>query len=51
MEFGFSLPSRGPQARVEHLRTLAQHAAMLGLASIWVSDHIIVQEMKPGLSV
>ncbi len=44
MEFGFSLPSRGPQASVENLRTLAQHAETLGLDSIWVSDHIIVPE-------
>jgi probable F420-dependent oxidoreductase len=42
MQFGFSLPSRGPAASMENLRTLAQHAEALGLDSVWVSDHIIV---------
>ncbi len=44
MEFGFSLPSRGPTVSMENLRTLAQHADALGLDSVWVSDHIIVPE-------
>lgn len=42
MQFGFSLPSRGPTASMENLRQLAQHAEALGLDSVWVSDHIIV---------
>lgn len=44
MEFGFSLPSRGPSASMENLRTLAQHAEAAGVDSVWVSDHIIVPE-------
>jgi probable F420-dependent oxidoreductase len=44
MEFGFSLPSRGPSASMKNLRTPAQHADTLGLDSVWVSDHIIVPE-------
>jgi probable F420-dependent oxidoreductase len=42
MEFGFSLPSRGPAATMQHLRLLAQDAEALGMDSVWVSDHIIV---------
>lgn len=42
MEFGFSLPSRGPAATMHNLRALAQHAESLGVDSVWVSDHIIV---------
>ncbi len=42
MEFGVSLPSRGPIATMQNLRTLAQHAEAVGLDSVWVSDHIIV---------
>jgi len=37
-----SLPSRGPTATRQNLRTLAQHAEALGMDSVWVSDHIIV---------
>jgi probable F420-dependent oxidoreductase len=42
MEFGFSLPNRGPAATTQNLRMLAQHAEALGLDSVWLSDHIIV---------
>jgi probable F420-dependent oxidoreductase len=42
MEFGFSLPSRGPAATMQNLRDLARHAEALGADSVWVSDHIIV---------
>ena len=42
MEFGFSLPSRGQAATMQHMRLLAQHVEALGLDSVWVSDHIIV---------
>jgi probable F420-dependent oxidoreductase len=44
MEFGFSLPSRGPAATMQNLRMLAQHAEALGADSVWVSDHIIVPQ-------
>jgi len=40
--FGCSLPSRGPLASPEALRTLAQRAEDLGFDSAWVSDHIVV---------
>ena len=40
--FGCSLPSRGPMASPEALRTLAQRAEDLGFDSVWVSDHIIL---------
>jgi len=40
--FGCSLPSRGPMASPEALRTLAQRAEDLGFDSAWVSDHIVV---------
>jgi probable F420-dependent oxidoreductase len=44
MQFGLSLPSRGPAATRQNLRALAQHAEALGLDSIWISDHIIVPQ-------
>lgn len=40
--FGCSVPSRGPVASPEALRSLAQRAEDLGFDSVWVSDHIIL---------
>ncbi len=40
--FGCSLPTRGPMAGPEALRSLAQRAEDLGYDSVWVSDHIIL---------
>ncbi len=40
--FGCSLPSRGPMASPEALRSLAQRAEDLTFDSVWVSDHIIL---------
>ena len=40
--FGCSLPSRGPMASPEALRSLAQRAEDLSFDSVWVSDHIIL---------
>ncbi|CAI8023072.1 Uncharacterized protein Mb0965c [Geodia barretti] len=40
--FGCSLPSRGPMASPQALRSLAQRAEELGFDSAWVSDHIIL---------
>ena len=40
--FGCSLPSRGPMAGPEALRSLAQAAEALGFDSVWVSDHIVL---------
>src|SRR2546425_12060953 len=42
MEFGFSLPSRGPMATPEHLATLARKGEEMGFGILAVSDHIIV---------
>ena len=40
--FGTSLPSRGPMASPENMKSLAQQAERLGFDSVWVSDHIIL---------
>ncbi|MDE2844685.1 MAG: LLM class flavin-dependent oxidoreductase, partial [Chloroflexota bacterium] len=40
--FGCSLPSRGPMASPQALRSLARRAEELGFDSAWVSDHIIL---------
>lgn len=42
VSFGCSLPSRGPMASPEALRSLAQRAEDLGFDSVWVSDHIVL---------
>ena len=42
--FGCSLPSRGPMASPEALRSLAQRAEDLSFDSVWVSDHIILYD-------
>ena len=42
MEFGFSLPSRGPMATPEHIATLAHKGEEMGFGILTVSDHIIV---------
>jgi len=44
MEFGFSLPSRGPTTSMENLRTLVQHA------DLQRTMERFVQEDKPGVS-
>ncbi len=40
--FGCSVPSRGPMAGPDNLRSLVQRAEDLGFDSVWVSDHIIL---------
>ena len=42
MEFGFSLPSRGPMATPEHMATLAHKGEEMGFGILTVSDHIIM---------
>jgi probable F420-dependent oxidoreductase len=42
MEFGFSLPSRGPMATAEHIATLAHKGEEMGFGILTVSDHIIM---------
>ena len=40
--FGCSLPTRGPMASPQTLRSLAQRAEDLSYDSVWVSDHIVL---------
>lgn len=42
MEFGFSLPGRGPLARPDHLLAIAVEADRLRYASIFVTDHVVL---------
>ena len=42
MEFGFSLPGRGPLARPDQLLALAAKADALRYASIFVTDHVVL---------
>ena len=42
VNFGVSLPSRGPMASPHGLKSLAQRAEDLNFDSVWVSDHVIL---------
>ena len=42
MEFGFSIPSRGPLATPENMATLAGRGEEMGFDIISVSDHIVI---------
>jgi probable F420-dependent oxidoreductase len=42
MEFGFTIPNRGPLARPESITTLARRGEDLGFGLLSVSDHIVV---------
>ena len=42
MTFGCTLPSRGPLATPDSLRTVAIKAEELGFDHIWASDHIVI---------
>src|SRR5207244_11411651 len=42
MEFGVSLPSRGPLARPDIVLKIAAKAEALRYASVFVSDHIVL---------
>lgn len=42
MEFGFSLPSRGPLAKRDTLLKLAQTGEQLRYSSVFVSDHVVL---------
>ena len=52
MDFGFSLPPRGPMATPENIATLAQQGEAMGFGIIAVTDHIIfptsIQSAYPG---
>ncbi len=42
MDFGFFLPTRGPLATPEALRTMARRGEDLGFDLIGVPDHIVI---------
>jgi len=42
VEFGFSLPGRGPLAQPEVMLALAERADSLGYASVFVTDHVVL---------
>ncbi len=42
MEFGFSMPTRGPMANRHDLKALAQKGEALGYEYLTVSDHIVI---------
>ena len=42
MEFGYGVPTRGPQASPEALATLAQRGEALGYDIVSVSDHVVI---------
>ncbi len=42
MELGIHLPHIGRKASPENIRRCAIQAEQLGLADVWVSEHIIV---------
>lgn len=48
MEFGVSLPSRGPLAKPELILKIAARAEALGYASLFVSDHIVLPASAAG---
>jgi hypothetical protein len=52
MEFGFSIPPRGPMATPENIARLAQQGEAMGFGIIAVTDHIIfpksIQSTYPG---
>ena len=52
MDFGFTLPPRGPLATAENIATLAQQGEAMGFGVLAVTDHIIfpkvIQSAYPG---
>ena len=48
MEFGVSLPSRGPLATPEVILKIAKRAEALGYASLFVSDHVVLPASAAG---
>jgi probable F420-dependent oxidoreductase len=52
MEFGFSIPPRGPMATPENIATLAHQGEAMGFGILAVTDHIIfpqrIQSTYPG---
>lgn len=48
MEFGFSLPGRGPLAQPDTVLKIAARAEALRYASVFVTDHIVLPAASPG---
>src|SRR3989449_9452074 len=48
MDIGCHLPNQGPLATREALATFARAADERGVASLWVSDHVIFPRTAPG---
>lgn len=42
MDFGFNIPTRGPQASAPAITAIAQRAEALGYATLAVNDHVVV---------
>ncbi|MYC34056.1 MAG: LLM class flavin-dependent oxidoreductase [Chloroflexi bacterium] len=43
MQYGITLPGRGPLATPDNMATIAQKAEALGFDSIALGDHILVR--------
>ena len=48
MDIGCHLPTQGPVATREALLTFAQEAERRNVASLWVSDHVVVRWRSSG---
>lgn len=48
MEIGCHLPNQGPLATGEAVRTFAREAEQRGVASLWVSDHVVFPRTTTG---
>ena len=48
MDIGCQLPMQGPVATRDALVTFARQAEGLGMASLWVSDHVIFPHTSSG---
>src|SRR5437764_13511643 len=48
MEIGCHLPTQGPLANREALMTFCREAEARGIASLWVSDHVIFPRTATG---
>lgn len=48
MEIGCHLPNQGPLATGEAVATFAREADRRGVASLWVSDHVVFPRTATG---
>lgn len=44
MEFGFGMPTRGPLANPENIKSIAERGESLGYGIMFVSDHIVIPQ-------